>query len=397
MKFLRASRLGFRKLISKQDKYQEIRFTSTVGMHGFLSFLAPDTLDATLYNKLSIEIALTNFPNPSSRVNFTRTIVPGGSNFADTYDFTFVPDEATCVANAQLFFGLGPAVTTKTATLIQHTFKNSTGGTIGTQRFELSEPIDIRVWQHLMVDNLAKRQDIETQQADDIAAGLYTLEDTWDTLWFISGDGSYFSEPGAKTRLFTYPGVPALVSDNPPTGNLPPLAGKILQILRGTNTTGDAVLQDILGIEGAHYYPGLHLDNRLYVWADNDPTGTSDDVRMLGMIPSYHQPDLIYLTFETLTCSETRHRIHQSPVYLKIDIRDVLGFGQYGPDIGGYPRTSTENLGYPIDASGRIEFDVGCPANVVADYFGLYPDYYAVTSIFELFPATNINGFVIPP
>jgi hypothetical protein len=250
-------------------------------------------------------------------------------------------------------------------------------------------PKSIRKFQRIMFDNLQTvRPIIEAQLAAQIASGAITEEDIWDTNWNIQEDGTFFGTPGAKTYLSAHPTVPALVSDNPPTGNLPPLGGRILQIQRGVNAAGDAVFQDILGIEGAEYYPGSTIHDQIFMW----PLGVGDP--MFAIVPFYNPPYVVYARSETLRCSDTRHRIHNSPVYVRADVKEVQDFFTFGPD--GYPAPAVPVTGFPVDSYNRIQFDTVCP-NPFGSFFFSTGDDYVVFQIYCLNPATNINGFVIPP
>ena len=393
LRFLKASRLNFRVVRGTAVFYQEIRFISTVTMGGFLSFTtdpATDSFDDNIYDTLTVRVSVSNFPHSSSMV-YTKTIAPGVS---PVESFTFVPDEATHLANVSLVAGGGSVTTLKTAT----SMRVAEPGGAFVQQSDLSNlRVDpdghgksIRAWQHRMADDLATlRTAVEAQQATDIANGLYTLEDTWDKFWYIQDGGTPFSDPGAIVRHFSG----GLVSANPPTGNLPPIGGSILQIQKSTNAAAQPVFYDLLGVEGANYYPGVNVRNRFFLWA---PSSAIDPARASTVIPSYHAPDLVYTTSEILACSETRHRIHRSPVYLQMDHKTLLAAGGFGPDT--YDNGVRVLPTGPVDAFGRIQFDTLCPVVVLADFWNAaQPDDYYVQQIYELDPTTNVSPFVIPP
>jgi hypothetical protein len=390
--FLTASRLHFRVTRGQNEFYQEIRFASIVNMRGFLSFLtdpATDTWDDEIYNTLRVQVSISNFPN-SSRMDYRLTIVPGGT---DIESISFIPDEATHLANLLLVAG-GSVTTGKTAT----TMTVSEPGGAFVQQWDLSNlQVDpdgggksIRAWQHLMVDHLALlRPAVEAQQTTDIGNGLYTLEDTWDFFWRIVEDGGHFS-PGPSAHVRDFSG--GLISDNPPTGNLPPIGGNILQIQKSTNALAQPIFYDLLGVEGGHYYPGANVRNRSSVFANSSAI---DPLRPSTTLPSYHAPDLVYSTGEILSCSETRHRIH-SPVYLQVDHKATLLAGGLGPDT--YDAGGPVLITGAVDDSGRVEFDAGCPANSIPNFWtDAEPDDFYVQQIYELDPATNVAPFVIPP
>lgn len=403
--FLRASELNFRLIDIVEPKfYEDIRFISTVNMRGFVGFNAPGTLDDSLYNTLTIRVSIPNFPN-SAALTMTRTIVPGSD---DVINFAYTPSQAQYETNlADAVFPPTITETTRTQTLMVLAMESTLNSTV---RFELSnlflDPLggskSVRGWQHLMLDNLAAgRVAIEAMQAAQIAAGTITENDKWleDYLIVENGTFSSFVTKGL-TYLFVPPRVPGLLSDNPPTGNLPPLHGVILQIQRGVNSGGAGILQDVLGVEGAHYYPGGPVAQQIEAidFADS----------MMSKLPDYRDPHLLYTRNEILSCSETRHRIHQSPVFVRQAIRAVLtaGFGTefpippgfagvLGPNV--YPFVAAPTTAYPVDTFNRVQFDNPCPANSISDFWNLYADSFAVDQIYELSAATNINGFTIPP
>jgi len=395
LQFLKASPLRFRVVrVSRPLAYQEIRFISTVGMHGFASFLAPDTLDDTLYNTLRVQVSISNFPTSSS-LDFTRTIIPGAA--ADVVTLSFIPDEATFLSNlALLSINLGS--TTKTATLMTQHLTNRYGVPItAIQTFTLSnvlvEPLgsskSIRAWQHLMVDHLATlRTAVEAQQAIDIAARHYTLEDTWDRDWYIGDTGTHYGEVGAQVAGLAKQGFNA---------DPPPLTGyNILQVDKGPlNAEGNRTFLDVLGVEGAMYYPGATTANRLVLWAYD--TAGDDNARMASLLPSYHAPDLVYLVEERLSCSQVRHRIRPS-VSVRMSRRPLLAGGSgtagFSPDI--YDGPSAPSGGAPILGS-RVQFDTVCPAVSIPDFWNTTkPDDYLIQQVYGPNAATNVNGFVIP-
>jgi len=395
LQFLKASPLRFRVVRGgRPAAYQEIRFISSVGMHGFASFLAPGTLDDNLYNKLRVQVSISNFPTSSS-LDFTRTITPGTA--ADVITLTFVPDEATFRANLLLLI-IDQVATTKSATLMTQHLTNTFGSPVtATQTFTLSNlladplggPKSIRAWQHLMVTHLADlRTAVEAQQAIDIAARLYQPEDIWDNDWIIDDTGAHYDEVGAQVAGLAKLGLNA---------DPPPITGyNILQVDKGPlNSLGNRTFLDVLGVEGGAFYPGATTANRLLVW----PADSLGDVNaeMLGLIPSYHAPDLVYLVQEGLWCSQVRHRI-RPPVSVRMSRRPLRtgGFGPpgFGPDI--YDAAAAPSGGTAIDGA-RVQFDTTCPAASIADFWNsAHVDDYLVNQIYGPLPAANVNGFVIP-
>lgn len=406
--FLKASKLGFRITRGSQGFYQQISFYSAVAMHGYISFLSdpatPSTFDDKLYNRFKCRVSISNFPN-SSYVEFIRTITPGAGTLGSSGDvesLVFFPSEAVHLANQSMVDPLPTLVTVKTATSMTQTFTPTTGGLAFTQQFDLTNLLvdpdgfnqSIRVWEHLMLNNLATlRPAIEAQQASDIAGGLYTNEDIWDLIWTIQDNGTHFGGPDAKTILFSG----GLISDNPPTGNLPGIDGKIIQIQRGVNAASDPIFIDLLGVESANYYPGSKPADRAFLW----PTyGGDSGGRMAGLLPQYSAPDFVYFSQEQLYCSEKRHRIHNSPVYTVLDSKTLQpGFlGLLGPDT--YERgPGVLASGFPVDEFGRVQFDLHCPADVISGFFGdpATAQKYWTFQIYEHDATTNINGFIIPP
>lgn len=257
----------------------------------------------------------------------------------------------------------------------------------------LADPLgsskSIRAWQHLMVDHLATlRTAVEAQQALDIAARRYTLEDTWDHDWYIGDTGAHYGEVGAQVA-----GLATLGFNADP----PPITGyNILQVDKGPlNAEGNRTFLDVLGVEGAVYYPGATTANRLVLWAYD--TAGDDNAKMASLIPSYHAPDLVYVVQEILSCSQVRHRIRPS-VSVRMSRRPLLagGFGTagFGPDI--YDGPSAPSGGTPI-LGGRVQFDTPCPAVSIPDFWNTTkPDDYLIQQVYGPNAAANVNGFVIP-
>jgi hypothetical protein len=394
LNFLKASRLRFRRVGGKpksDKKYQEIRYISRAQMFGYLSFLNPDSPDDQIYTKLTLRVSVSNFPN-SSFGEFIGTASPTGGVVNNP--ITWYPNESTHTANVTALFG-SPSTIAKTATNMVQTFTDAfTGATVGQQVWTLSDPVTIRDWQHRMVDNLVfLKAKVLADQATSIAAGSITFEDTWDSVWLIDVDRSIQGFPDANVK--SYSG--GLVSANPPTGNLPPIAGRILQIERGLNTDGDDTFIDLVGVQGGHYYPGTKLANRRDLFTPTMP-----------MI-QYGYPDVAYTTKETLLCSQASHRI-QVPI-CKALLNGKLGpverlyfandFGQpVSVDMGLPAVTSygtTVGFSSSPNAPGEVPIDTPCPALSIGEFWdhGAADDYWE----FQLAnndPATCINGYEIP-
>jgi len=372
------------------NKYQEIRYLSRAQMFGYLSFLNPDAPDDQIYTRLTVRVSVSNFPN-SSYGEFIGTASPtGGVSSA----ITFYPNESTHAANVTPLFG-SPATITKSATSMVQTFHDAfTGATVGQQVFTLSDPVTIKDWQQRMVDNLVfLKTKVLADQAVAIAAGSITFEDTWDHVWLVDADRSFQGFPDAVVK--TYSG--GLISVAPPTGILPPIAGRILQIERGLNDSAEDTFIDLVGVQGGHYYPGTKLANRRDLFTCNMP------------FIQYGYPDVAYTTQETLLCSQASHRI-------QVPICKALLNGKLGPserlffpyelgtgistDMGLPAVTSygtTVGFGSSPNAPGEVPIDTPCPALSIGEFWdhGAADDYWE----FQLAnndPATCINGYVIP-
>ncbi len=382
--FVKASRLRFRRVGGKpprDKKYQEIRYISRVNMAGWLSFLNPDAPDDLIYTKLTIRVSVSNFPNSSfGQAVLTAAPTTGGI----TPTITYSPSEAAHLANLAL---VGPdGATSKTATRMTQT------GTNWQQVWTLSDPVTIRDWQKRMVDNLVYlKAKVLADQAAQIAAGTMTLEDTWDNIWVVDADRSVFGSPDADVKAMSG----GLVSDNPPTGNLPAIAGRILQIERGLNADGKDTFIDLVGVQGGHYYPGSQLANRRELIIPPLP------------LIQFGTEDPVYVTSETLTCSQANHRI-------QVPICKALLNGKLGPSErlfysfepisvdGGLPALvsygTTVGFSSSPNAPGEVEVSTECPALSIPDFFnhGTAPDEYWEFQLANNDPATCINGYAIP-
>jgi len=380
--FVKASRLRFRRVAGKpktDKKYQEIRFISQVALFGWLNFLNPDAPDDLIYTKLHLRVSISNFPN-SSFGDFVSIVTPTSSSATVTY----YPSKEVHMANYDSIIG-ADGTTTKTATTMTQT------GTGFTQVWTLSDPLTIREWQKRMVDNLAYM--VPKVQADFdavIAAsgGTITIEDMWDNIWLCNADRSIQNVPGVHVK--DYSG--GLVSDNPPTGNLPEIAGRILQIERGPNATGNETFIDIMGVSGGYYYPGSQLPMRRNF--------TAPETFEFPLI-QYESEDAVYHTEETLSCSQTKHRI-------QVPICKALLHGTLGPterltppaDLPAvYSYGATVGFGFSPNDPGEVEVATPCPALSIADFWnaGTAPDQYWEYQLSSNDPSTNINDYVIPP
>jgi hypothetical protein len=401
LSFLKASRLRFRRVGGKpksDKKYQEIRYISRALMGGWVSFLNPDSPDDNIYTKLTIRVSVQNFPNSSfqeATLSVTTTGV-ASVTVSDPY-----PNDTTHLANIAAVAGTD-YVLAKTANYMTQT---SSHGPLGPpapyswkQEWRLSDPITVREKQKQMVDNLVfLKTKVLADQAVAIAAGTITFEDTWDNVWLIDADQSIQGFPDADVK--SYSG--GLVSANPPTGLLPPIAGRILQIERGIDAISlqDSFI-DLVGVQGGNYYPGSKLANRL-----------SLIFPPLALIV-FNDP--VYNTNETIFCSQVSHRI-QVPI-CKALLNGKLGDNErltFLYDLGfpistdaGLPALTsygtTVGFGQSPNAPGEVAVDTPCPALGIPDFWnagspaGTAPDDYWEYQLSTNDPATCINGYVIP-
>ncbi len=397
--FLKASPLSFRITRGKKVKYQEIRYLSSIGVHGWVSFLAPASVDDIIYKKLHVTVSISSdapYGNtgPFATMTADRTLSLTGP---DVINIVFTPDEATYRTRLAAVAGGSLTATTKTATSLVQSAVGVLDSIGVVQTFTLSDPFidplgggkSIRAWQQQMVANLAQLKiDVDARIAADIASGALTAEDFWDVLFWNSVGGLAefsYAKPdfkGAPEDYIYAEGETVLHYMS---------VGAILQIERDVDATGASYFKDVRGIEDGSYYPGKLPGDRLVLWGGS----IRDDGD--NLLAYYNNPDLIYQTQETIWCSQSRHRI-LAPVYIKLLVRPVLAnpvreLGPFGPDEYGQPAALVT---VPEDSTGRVEFDSACPANSIGGFWGQYADHYSVWQIYSPNPGWNVNGFVIP-
>ena len=381
-------------------KYQEIRLLSHMPLRGFTSFT--DATDDTIYSTLRVRINISNFPNSSS-VDMTVQYSLTGP---DVYTFSFVPSEAAHRANMAVLFPTAVTITSSSETSL---VQDVSASLACTQRFDLSAPFldplasskSIRAFQRQMVANLATLKTDAYARINDLTDAVQG-EAWWDTIFINSPDGiAEFSYAQAD-----FNGAPEdFIFSNTDTSLFNIAVGQILQIERGTLPT---YFKDVLGIDGGAYYPGRKPQDRRspYELVTVDLSGgldplQADQAKFGGLFVFYPVTEnLIWTPHEDIWCQEVKLRIRQSPVFVKLSVRDVLDnpaffLGPFGPDVSGLARTPTS--AYPVDGKGRVQFESLCPANTLVDFWDENADQYCLESIFCLDATKNVNGFVIPP
>jgi len=382
LQFLKASPLNFRTVRAKP--YQEIRLLSQVQMHAFLSFLSPVDLSSQIYHGLFFSVTFST----GESVAATWTIHEDPA--ADVLLTHFVPSEAAYRAALAQALLNGSTLNSSTVapTHVEQSFtvNFTAGATTFDQVFDLDTGTNIYFWRHLAVDRLA------TLYAATLGVAGYASDEAhWNR--------TIVTQPGLSDPIFYSDGT----SDVPgvPTSN--PLGNFYARILQRTAS-------DFLGIEGGFYFPGVKLQDRraaqgrLVLVVDGPDTNP-----LTNLIPDV-TTNPIWMTRDVIDCGSVLHRIHQSPVVQRTDIRAILtpfdpttppyfsslhsSLG-FGPDTYPFPESPT--LAFAVDSYGRVQFATLCPATFLTEFWTLHAEDYCVQQIYCFTPATNVSPFVIPP
>jgi len=382
LRFLKASPLNFRT--TRAHPYQEIRLLSQVQMHGFLSFLSPVDLSSEIYNGLFFQVTFST----GESVAATWTIHDDPA--ADALVTHFVPSEAAYMAALAQALLNGSTLDSSTVapTHVEQSFtvNFTAGATTFTQLFDLDAGTNIFYWRHLAVDRLA------TLRAATLGvAGYSSNEAHWNR--------TIITQPGLSDPIFYSDGT----SDVPGVPTTNPLGNFYARILQRTPS-------DFLGIEGGFYYPGLKLQDRRAAQDRLIFVVDGPDLNPLtNLIPDVTTTP-IWMTNDVIDCGQVLHRIHQSPVFVRTDVRAIVtpfdpttppyftslhSSLTFGPD--SYPSPESDTLAYPVDTYGRVQFETYCPATVSPTFWADNPEDYLVQQIYCHAPATNVSPFVIPP